>query len=96
MKRIVLTGITGSTYPISVYIADLNLNNQTLIGTINTGPVPPQVDFYSTIPSVFQTANEVIILLKDSLGCQLFSLNLCITPTPTITLTPSVTPTTPP
>lgn len=77
MVQITITDISGSTaYPISVYISDIYGNNQTLIGTINEG-VPPIVNYNTTIPPLFSTADEVILKLIDNNGCELFKVLPC-------------------
>jgi len=77
MKQIRITEISGGTYPVSVYIADVYGNNQTLIGTISDGPVPPTVTYNTTIPSIFNTAPEIMLLLVDGTNCQVFRILEC-------------------
>ena len=80
MIQIRLTEISGSTaYPINVYIADVYGNNQTLIGTI-TSAVPPTETYNSgdtTIPAIFNTAPQIMLLLTDANGCQVFKILDC-------------------
>lgn len=80
MIQIRLTEISGSTaYPINVYIADVYGNNQTLIGTI-TSAVPPTETYNSgdtTIPAIFNTAPQIMLLLTDDNGCQVFKILDC-------------------
>jgi len=77
MKQVRITEISGGTYPIDVYISDVYGNYQTLLGTINTGPVPPTVEYNSTIPSIFNTAPEIMLTLTDNNGCSIFKLIQC-------------------
>jgi hypothetical protein len=77
MVQVRIQGISGATYPISVYIADYYGNNQTLIGTISSGPVPPEVDYNTSIPSLFYTAPQIMLILRDSAGCETFQLLDC-------------------
>jgi hypothetical protein len=78
MVQVRLTEITGGTYPISVYISDIYGNNQFLLGTIATGTTVPPVIYYNTvIPSIFQTAPEILITLVDSNGCQAMKILDC-------------------
>lgn len=77
MVQVRITEISGGTYPISVYIADVYGNNQFLLGTINPGPVPPQVRYNNTIPSIFSTAPEIMLKLVDANGCELFKILDC-------------------
>lgn len=77
MTQIILNYVTGGTFPISVYIADKYGNNQSLIGVVGTGPVPPQVKFNVTIPSIFSTAKTVMLILEDSNNCKVFKILEC-------------------
>lgn len=77
MTQVRITEISGGTYPISVYIADVYGNNQTLLGTITTGPVPPTVEYNTVIPSIFNTAPQIMLLLVDSNNCQIFKILDC-------------------
>jgi hypothetical protein len=77
MIQVRISNISGGTYPINVYIADVYGNNQSLLGTINSGPVPPTVEYNSTIPSIFETAPEIMILLTDANNCSVFKILDC-------------------
>jgi hypothetical protein len=77
MVQVRIEGISGATYPVSVFIADYYGNNQTLIGTIASGPVPPQVSYNTSIPSLFYTAPQIMLILRDSVGCETFQLLDC-------------------
>ena len=77
MTQIRIDNISGGTYPISVYIADVYGNNQTLLGTISSGPVPPVVSYNTVIPSAFNTAPEIMLILVDSNNCQIFKILDC-------------------
>lgn len=78
MTQVRITNISGGTYPINVYIADVYGNNQSLLGTIATGTtVPPTVYFNTVIPSIFETAPEIMLLLVDANGCQVFKILQC-------------------
>lgn len=78
MVQIVITSVSGSTaYPISVYISDIYGNNQSLIGSINN-TVPPFVNYNSTVPEIFSTADEVMITLEDNNGCKVFKIIPCL------------------
>jgi hypothetical protein len=52
-------------------------NNQTLLGVINSGPVPPTVTYNSVIPAIFNTAPEIILKLTDSNECEIFKILQC-------------------
>ena len=77
MTQVRITEISGGTYPIDVYISDVYGNYQTLLGTINAGPVPPTVEYNNTIPSIFNTAPEIMLTLTDNNGCSIFKLLHC-------------------
>ncbi len=78
MTQVRITDISGGTYPISVFISDVYGNNQTLIGTIATGTtVPPTVYFNTVIPSIFQTAPQIMLTLVDANNCSVFKILDC-------------------
>ena len=77
MTQITITDISGGTYPISVYIADVYGNNRYLLGTINSGPVPPTVYYNTVIPTIFNTAPEIMLLLVDDNDCEMFKILDC-------------------
>ncbi len=77
MVQIRLTEISGGTYPIDVYIADVYGNNQYQIATINPGPVPPVQTYNSTLPQIFETAPELMLKLIDANGCEIFKILDC-------------------
>ena len=74
MTQIRITEISGGTFPVTVYISDVYGNNQTLIGTISSGPVPPVVEYNTVIPSIFSTAPEIMLRLVDGNNCDLVLL----------------------
>jgi hypothetical protein len=77
MTQVRITEISGSTaYPFSVYISDVYGNYQTLIGTISTA-VPPTVYYNTVIPSIFQTAPQIMLTLVDSNNCTVFKILDC-------------------
>lgn len=78
MTQVRITDISGGTYPISVYIADVYGNNQTLLGTISSDPgFPPNVEYNTVIPSIFNTAPQIMLMMVDSNGCSLFKILDC-------------------
>jgi hypothetical protein len=77
MTQVRITDISGGTYTINVYIADVYGNHQTFLGQINPGPVPPVIEYNTTIPAIFETAPEIMILLVDANGCQIFKILQC-------------------
>lgn len=78
LKQVRVINISNSSYPVDVSIADINANNKVSIGTINPGPVPPTVTFNTTIPSLFQGADEVMLILTDNNGCEVFKILDCL------------------
>jgi hypothetical protein len=76
MKQVVVTEISGGTSPINVFISDIYGNNETFLGVIN-GTVPPEVEFNTVIPAIFQTANEILLKMVDDNGCQVFKVLTC-------------------
>ena len=77
MTQVRITDISGGTYPISVYISDVYGNNQTLLGTISPGPVPPTVEYNTSIPSIFNTAPQILLTLVDANNCTIFKVLDC-------------------
>ena len=76
MIQIRITEISGGTLPISAYLADVYGNNKTLLGVISSA-VPPTQTYNSTIPAIFQTAPEVMLILKDANDCEVFKILDC-------------------
>ena len=77
MVQIRITEISGGTYPIDVILSDVYGNNETWLATIYPGPVPPVQTYNSTIPTIFETAPEVMLLMIDSEGCETFKILEC-------------------
>lgn len=96
MTQIRIDGITGVTYPVDLYVADIYGNNRYFLATISSGPVPPELA-YTTLPAIFDNAPSVMLIMIDVNDCQTFEILPCSiaspTPTPTFTQTPSITPT---
>jgi hypothetical protein len=69
--------ISGGTFPIDVFIADKFGNNKVFLDTIISGPVPPVVRYNSIIPPLFKNAPSLMLILKDSNGCELFKILEC-------------------
>lgn len=81
MRQIRITDISGATYPVDVFIADVYGNNQTYLGTITSGdaPNPPDtsVNYTTQIPPIFNTAPAIMLLMVDSVGCRIFKILDC-------------------
>lgn len=95
MRQITITGISGATYPINVYVSDINGNNQSFLGVITTPP-PPDVNYNVQIPPILNTADEVLVTMVDSVGTRFLEILKCQYFTPTATPTPTLTPGLPP
>lgn len=78
MVQVRLDFISGASYPVSVFIADVYGNNKSLLGTIAAGPVPPEINYNSVIPAIFQTAPQIMLILEDSAGCSVFKILDCV------------------
>lgn len=94
-NTITLTSVTG-LLPLSVYISDINGNYNTYVGLITNATVLP-ISF--DIPAIFEGTNQVILTISDANSCSYFKIIDCgvvsASPTPTNTITPTVTPTIP-
>jgi len=80
MTQVRIDMISGGTYPITVSIADVYGNNLTYLATITSGPVPPTKTYNSgntTIPTIFNTAPQIMLILTDANGCQIFKILDC-------------------
>ena len=77
-SQVVVTEISGGTYPISVFISDIYGNYETFLGTISTGPVPPNIEYNTVIPPIFQTAPEILLKMVDTNNCQVFKILTCV------------------
>jgi hypothetical protein len=76
MRQIRITDITGVTYPVNVYVSDLNGNNESFLGTITSATAPnpyfTNVTYTTQIPSIFNTAPAIMLTMIDSVGCKIF------------------------
>lgn len=78
MVQVRLTEISGGTYPIQVYIADVYGNYPFLLSTLSTGTtVPPIIYYNTTIPAIFQTAPQIMLKLVDANGCEAIKILDC-------------------
>ena len=77
MVQIRITEISWGTYPIDVILSDVYGNNETWLATIYPGPVPPVQTYNSTIPTIFETAPEIMLKLIDANGCEIFKILDC-------------------
>ena len=78
MTQIRIIDISGNTNPINVYISDVYGNNQSLIGTIATGTTVPPIVYYNTvIPSIFNTAPQIMLTLVYANNCSIFKILDC-------------------
>ena len=80
--------ITTSGY-YTIYVCSLSLDYCELIGTHI--PIPPEFSF--ELPELFSNVQEVIIkIIDEQTSCEDFNYYQCLTPTPTNTVTPTITP----
>lgn len=77
MRQIRIDMVSGGTFPVDVYIADINGNYKTFLSTIDPGPVPPTVSYNSIIPALFHTAPSIMLILEDANGCEVFKILEC-------------------
>ena len=78
MVQIRIEEISGGTFPISVVLSDIYGNNQVNLATLSTGTtVPPTLYYNTTIPSIFQTAPQVMLTLTDANNCQVIKILDC-------------------
>lgn len=93
MTLVRIDSISGVTYPVDVYVADVYGNNRTFLANISSGPVPPELS-YTTLPPLFNNAPAVMVIVIDANNCEKFEIVPCtIQETPTPTTTPTQTPT---
>lgn len=82
MVQVRIDLISGATYPVEVYISDVNGNNETLIYTITGGTVPPTINLNNSesgvnIPAIFNTAPQIMLTLIDANNCEMFHILDC-------------------
>lgn len=77
MIQVRIENVDNGTYPINVFISDIYGNNSVQLGTIDPGPVPPQVFYNETIPAIFQDAPQIMLKLVDNEGCEKFKILDC-------------------
>jgi hypothetical protein len=74
MTQIEIISISGVTFPYELYACDVYGNQCVLVGTGDT-PSPPSVIF--TLPSQFDTAPAIGILMIDAINCERFYIGYC-------------------
>ena len=77
MVSVEIENIINAQYPINVYISDIYVNNNYLIGIINTNPFPSGAVFDTTIPSIFNSIDTILVWMIDSNQCESFKLVEC-------------------
>ena len=78
MRQIRIVGISGATFPVDVFLADVNGNNETYLGTITSGDQPPpDVNYTTQIPSIFNTAPAIMLIMVGTNGCRIFKILDC-------------------
>jgi len=90
MQVVEITSLTGHS-PYNISICDLTLTYCYVVAT-GVVSVPPTLSL--NIPTELDGADQVLVVVTDSIGCQEFILQSCPgtpTPTPTLTPTPTIT-----
>ena len=90
MTSIILTNITGLTYPYDIYVCDVYGNNCGYVAKVISS-IPPTIEI--VLPPPFDMAPAVGIKIITSDKCERFRIIDCIYITPTPTPTPTHTPT---
>ena len=75
MTVLQITGLTGGTVPLDVFVADYYGNNKTYIGQITDQTVPPTLQYYPT--SIFNTSPVIMVILVDINGCETIKIIDC-------------------
>jgi len=89
MSLITIDNISGVP-PYQIYVCDIFQFNCQFVDTF-VNYIPPAVSF--PIPSGYTSAPKLLIKIVDSTGCVFTQEYMCVTPTPTPSITPSITPT---
>ena len=89
MSLITIDSVSGIP-PYQIYVCDVFQFNCQFIGVF-TDYIPPSVSF--PVPSGYTTAPQLLIKIVDSTGCVFTQNYMCLTPTPTPSITPTNTPT---
>jgi len=76
MTTIEITGVTGATYPIDIYVCDVYGAMCFIVATI-PGPPPPPPTIPIILPYQFDSAPAVGIKIIDSGGCEKFEIYNC-------------------
>lgn len=82
MVQVRIDLISGATYPVLVSVADVYGNYETQIYTITGGTVPPTVTLNNsvsgvTIPAIFNSAPQIMLILTDANNCRKFHILDC-------------------
>lgn len=73
-QLITISSISGSSYPYEIYFCDYTLSYCDLITTINNSSELP---VSLTLPTEFENTNNLIIKLRDTNGCEVFTPVYC-------------------
>ena len=78
MRQIRIVGLSGATFPVDVFLADVNGNYETYLGTITSGDQPPpDVNYTTQIPPIFNTAPAIMLIMVGANGCRIFRILDC-------------------
>ena len=85
MILVELTSITGVP-PYTIKMCDLSMTYCYVVAT-GVPSLPLELD----TPPQLSGADQIMVVIIDSTGCEFFRLISCLTPTPTPTMTPTPT-----
>src|SRR6056300_1571193 len=74
MTQIDIIGISGATYPVTIYECDVYQNQCVLIATLYSAPSP---NITIILPPQFDTSPAVGILIRDNRECEKFEVGYC-------------------
>ena len=74
LQQVIISSISGTSYPYNVYLCDYTLSYCDLVTTVNSSVELP---IYIDLPSEFSYTNNVIVKLVDSNGCEVFTPITC-------------------
>lgn len=76
MIKVTVDDVSGSTFPVDVYISDIYQNNILYLGQL-TGETQLPQDYYIQPPSVFIDTPQLKLILEDSNNCEKSETNTC-------------------
>lgn len=76
MIQIVVDDVSGSTFPVNVFVSDIYENNVLFLGQI-TGETQLPAEYYISPPSVFINSPQFRLFLEDDNNCDKSETNIC-------------------